>query len=105
LDSFQQLLPTFFLNLRKSLIDMILGKDYSVPAGLERCRPLVDRLYRQSPETIKLTKRDRLALTEFGVLFDRDNRAELGRLAGAAGLSMADLNRLTTYLIFQRFHP
>lgn len=83
---------------------MILGKDYNVPAGLERCRPLVDRLYRQLPDTIKLTKSDKLALTEFGVLFDQDNPTELGRLAGAAGLSVADLDRLTSYLIFQRLH-
>ena len=82
---------------------MILGRDYNVPAGLARCRPLVDRLYRELPGDIKLTKSDRLALNEFGVLFDRDNPAELGRLAGEAGLSMADLDRLIGYLIFQRY--
>ena len=84
---------------------MILGKDYQVPGGLGRCRTLVDRLYREQPADIKLNKSDKLALAEFGGLFDQDNPAELGRLAGAAGLSMADLDRLTGYLIFQRTRP
>jgi hypothetical protein len=81
---------------------MILGKDYYIPTGLEVCRSLVDRLYRERPADIKLNKRDRRALAEFGAYFDRDKPNELGALAGAAGLSMAELARLTSYLIFQR---
>lgn len=70
--------------------------------GLETCRPLIDRLYRQLPANINLNKAERRALAEFGAVFDRNNPLELGRLAGAAGFSQADLNRLTTYLIFHR---
>ena len=81
---------------------IILGRDYRIPAGLERCRPLVDRLYRQLPPDIKLKKSDRQALAEFGLLYDRGDPAELAEQAGAAGLSMADLARLTGYLKFQR---
>ena len=54
------------------------------------------------PPIYKLNKSDRLALAEFGVIFDRDSPAQLATLAGSAGLSMADLARLTSYLNFQR---
>ncbi len=79
-----------------------MEKHYRVPVGLETCRSLVDRLYRESPVDINLNKRESLALAEFGTAFDRGNPAELGALAGAAGFSMADLDRLTTYLNFKR---
>jgi hypothetical protein len=79
-----------------------LGKHYRVPEGLETCRSLVDRLYREAPVDINLNKSESRALAEFGTAFDRGNPAELGALAGAAGFSMADLDRLTAYLNFKR---
>jgi hypothetical protein len=79
-----------------------LEKHYCIPVGLETCRSLVDRLYRELPGDINLNKSERRALAEFMTVFDRGNRAELGALAGTAGFSMADLDRLTAYLNFKR---